>query len=419
MVHKIIGWLLGYVTMRLRGEELERFVNLCRHRGMLLWKIYWSEDRRELYADISLQNFWKLRPLSRKTHVLPMVIKRHGAPFMVQKIKKRSSFFVGLVLFFGLVLFLSTRIWGITFYGQQYHTKESLLRFLEQNGVYGGVASREISCSDLEVCIRQGYQDIGWVSAEKRGSKLFIRLQEVRLVDQKEEEFPANLVAAQAGKVISIVTREGTAKVHVGDKVKKNQVLISGKVEIIGDGEEVLETDFVHASGDVVIESKKEYQDELPITYEQKKYTGKTKKLYQLSCQGRHIFLHNPLNRLETETKYDIINEYGRLCPDLSLRIPVFWNVTTFRQVSYEKKKYTRKQAKELLESKYWEYLKKKEEKGYQIMKAKPVFRKLSSRYWLEDTITWRCEQKKYRKISQSSMQEEDKKDDGNHGDNH
>lgn len=420
MVHKIIGWLFGYVTMRLRGAEWERFVNMCRHRGILLWNICWGDDRQELYASISLQNFWKLRPLARKTHVVPIVVTRHGAPFVVQKMRRRLSFFGGLVLFFGLVLFLSTRIWGITCYGQQYHTKESLLRFLEQNGVYGGVASDAISCSDLEVLIRQGYQDIGWVSVEKRGSKLFIRLQEVRLVEQDAEETaPANLVASQAGRVISIVTREGTAKVHVGDKVKKNQVLISGKVEIIGDGEEVKETKFVRASGEVVIESKKEYQDTLPMRYEKKSYTGSKKKLYEFGSQRQHLFFHNPLNRLESDTKYDIIKEYGRLCPTLSLRVPVFWGVTTYRQVSYETKKYSTKQAKKILESKYWEYLKQKEDKGYRLVKTNPEFHKLSSRFYWEDTITWQHKQTKYRNISQSTMQKEEKRDNGNHGDNH
>lgn len=425
MIHKIIGWLFGYVTMRLRGEELERFVNMCRHKKMVLWQMYWSKDKKELYANISLNNFWKLRPLSRKTHVVPLVVERHGGPFIVQKMRRRASFFVGLVLFFGLVVFLSTRIWGISFYGERYHTKESLLVYLEQNGVYGGVASDEISCAKLEDSIRKGFQDIGWVSVEKRGSKLFIRLQEVKLVEQKEEKdtTPANLVASQSGKVVSIVTRQGTAKVHAGDKVKKGDVLISGKVEILGDSGEPLETRFVHADGTVVVESKKEYRNELPVTYEKKEYTGKTKQIYSLSYEDKSFFLHNPLNRLETGTKYDIIAEDGRLCPDLSLRFPLFWSITTYKQVQYKKAKYTKSEAVKYLETKHWEYLKKKEEAGYRIRKTKPKVRKLKNSYLLEDTITWRCEQTKHKKISQAGIrkqkQKEDTKTDGNHGDNH
>ncbi|MCH5267453.1 MAG: sporulation protein YqfD [Lachnospiraceae bacterium] len=427
MIHKIIGWLFGYVTMRLRGEELERFVNMCRHKGMILWQMYWSKDKKEIYANISLKNFWKLRSLARKTHVVPLVVERHGGPFIVQKMRRRASFFVGLVLFLGLVLFFSTRIWGITFYGERYHTKESLLVYLEQNGVYGGVSAKAISCAKLEDSIRKGYQDIGWVSAEKRGSKLFVRLQEVKLIEQQEEKdtAPASLVASQSGKVISIVTREGTAKVHAGDTVKKGDVLISGKVEIVGDSGEVMETRFVRAGGTVVVESKKEYRNELPVTYEKKRYTGNEKQIYSVSFEDKSFFWHNPLNRLETEKKYDIIAEDGRLCPDLSLRFPLYWKITTYRQVDYEKKTYTRREAVERLEIKHWEYLKKKEDAGYRIRKTKPKIRKLKNSYLLEDTITWRRNQEKYRKISQESIQKykqkqkEENETNGNHGDNH
>ena len=53
--------------------------------------------------------------------------------------------------------------------------------------------------------------------------------------EKKDASSAADLIAAHDGKVISIVTREGTPQVHAGAKVKKGDVLISGKVEVIGD----------------------------------------------------------------------------------------------------------------------------------------------------------------------------------------
>ena len=57
MVHKVIGWLAGYVTIRLRDGEIERFVNMCRYKEIPLWNVYWDTKRKHLYADISLKNF--------------------------------------------------------------------------------------------------------------------------------------------------------------------------------------------------------------------------------------------------------------------------------------------------------------------------------------------------------------------------
>ena len=94
MVHKVIGWLAGYVTIRLRDGEIERFVNMCRYKEIPLWNVYWDTKRKHLYADISLKNFWRLRPIVRKTHAVPIVVKRHGGPFLLSSIQKRASFFV-------------------------------------------------------------------------------------------------------------------------------------------------------------------------------------------------------------------------------------------------------------------------------------------------------------------------------------
>ena len=88
MVHKVIGWLAGYVTIRLRDGEIERFVNMCRYKEIPLWNVYWDTKRKRLYADISLKNFWRLRPIVRKTHAVPIVVKRHGGPFLLSSIQK-------------------------------------------------------------------------------------------------------------------------------------------------------------------------------------------------------------------------------------------------------------------------------------------------------------------------------------------
>ena len=47
---------------------------------------------------------------------------------------------------------------------------------------------------------------------------------------EKAKKKPADLVASDDGKVISIVTSAGTAKVRKGKKVKKGKVLISGGI---------------------------------------------------------------------------------------------------------------------------------------------------------------------------------------------
>ena len=148
MVHKVTGWFSGYLLIRINGYGSRRFVNLCRNHGIELWMIRRDGSDGLLYCRIFLKDFYKLRPLARKCKVRPVVIERTGVPFILSEMYKRISFFAGVAVFFSLLLFLASRIWGISIEGQSYHTKESLLKYLERQEVYGGMAVKDVMQPD-------------------------------------------------------------------------------------------------------------------------------------------------------------------------------------------------------------------------------------------------------------------------------
>ena len=264
MVHKVAGWFKGYLLIRVTGYGSRRFVNLCRNHGIELWLIRYDDSEDMLYCRIFLKDFYKLRPIARKCKVWAVVKERSGFPFVIEMMRRRLSFFVGVAVFIFLLMFLSSRIWGISIKGQSVHTRESLLKYLDSHNVYGGMAVKDVECSTIREELRHSFDDISWVSVELRGSRILIKLKEAQLVQEnKEEETPASLVAEDAGTVISIVTSRGTANVRAGDKVKKNKVLISGVDKITGDGDELVRKRRVRAEGKVVVESVKKYEDEL------------------------------------------------------------------------------------------------------------------------------------------------------------
>lgn len=419
MVHKILGWFFGYLCIRFRGEGMERFINLCHHHAINLWQIYPDPEQKEMYACISLRDYKKIRPIARKTKVWPRISSRHGAPFVWVAMKQRNSFFIGLVLFLGLVLFFSSRIWSIDIAGESYHTQDSILRYLRTQQVHLGMAGDQVVCSQIEEQIRKQYEDIGWVSAKKSGSKLYIQLQEVSLVERETEKQPSSLVASGKGTVVQIVTRQGSPKVHQGDKVKKGDVLISGIVDIIGDNDTNLGQQFVEAQGDILIETKKNYRDEWDIRQKRKIYTGKEKKIYEWNFGGKQFFLHNLLNHLESRQKYDIIREGGQFLGLLSAYFPMEYWVTTYRMTDMREYEYGESEAKEILEKRLQTYLHRKQEQGDWLQQSDPVITRQGNKYVCEDQIIWWKKQQKRKIISEKEMQKEtDKREqDGNNGD--
>lgn len=414
MVHKVAGWFKGYLLIRVNGYGSRRFVNLCRNHGIDLWLIRYDDNEDVLYCRIFLRDFYKLRPIARKCRVRPIVIDRSGFPFVMEEMEKRLSFFVGIAVFFSILFLLASRIWGISIDGQSFHTKESLLKYLDGHDVYGGMAVKDVDCSKIREDMRHSFQDISWVSVELKGSKIFIKLKEAQLIDKEEKKGkPASLVAQDEGVVMSIVTGKGTAKVKAGDKVKKNNVLISGLDEIIGDGDELVKKRRVRAEGKVVIESIKKYEDKLNESYSKKEYTGRNKYLYNISLFGKNVFFYNPLNHLETYEKCDIIREGGQILTKLSLRSPAYFWQQCFAEVKYTPSKYSANEAKQLLNERFRYYLEKQKQSGYKIISAELYIKKTHESYVAFSNVKMQKEQDKYRKINEGK---EGNKQDGNNG---
>ena len=414
MIHKVVGWLNGYVRFRIRGYGVGRFVNLCHNKGIELWNIEWDKDGNTLYCFIRLKDFYKLRPFARKCSVMPVVIERYGMPFIFQLMGRNKSFCTGIVLFFMSIFLLSTRIWGISVEGENYHTKESILKYLNERDVYGGMAARDVKCSELKYDIRHSFEDIGWVSVELKGSMIYVRIREVQLIKEEGKKKPGSLVAEDSGHVVSIVTRSGTPRVRKGTKVKKGQVLISGVDKIVGDNDEVVRRRRVHADGDVIIQSKCSYEDALKIKYKKKIYTERKKKLYEVKIGNFKFFLHNPLNDLETYPKCDIIREGGQLCPLLSLRFPIYIWKQSFSETKDIDSEYNKSEAEALLKEKFRYYLEELKREGYKIVEADLKISKSRDEYKASSDIIRIKRQNHYKNIKK--IENKGMKPDGNNG---
>ena len=60
----LFRYLKGYVRIRIRGYSPERFLNLCKARGIVLWDLQNMENEYEM--NLSIRDFRKIRPLCRK-----------------------------------------------------------------------------------------------------------------------------------------------------------------------------------------------------------------------------------------------------------------------------------------------------------------------------------------------------------------
>lgn len=364
MIIKLVRWLQGYLLVRLKGMSTERFINLCSNRYIYLWNLKVNEEEYEF--QIKLKDYYRLKPLARKTGTLPLVRKRYGFPFLINRYRKRSGYALGFLMFAVILYILSLFIWDINVTGGYTYTQEAMVKFLRNSDIYPGLQKKEIDCQAIEDLIRHSYNDIGWVSAEIKGTRLIVKITETNMpVPAVTATENCHIIAAKDCIIVRIVPRTGTPLVSIGDVVKKGDIMVSGVVDIVGDNGVLLRKEPVIADADIIGKTFYEYSDKFSLNYKEKIYTGNEKKSFSLEFFLRKINFYRP--RIPY-AKYDIIGNEFTLHLNDEFYLPVSLNRNRYLEYYEENKKYTEDEAKAQAEKRLNRFIKKLEDKDVVIV---------------------------------------------------
>ena len=344
-------------------------MNLCSNHHILLWDIARQEDCYTMY--ISLSDFYKLRPIVKKTGTRAAVLERYGLPFFIRKMRKRKVFALGLPCCLAFLIAMSQFVWAIDFEGNVSITDDVLLDFLAENGVDYGVAKNKVDIEALEAGLRENFDIITWTSARIEGTHFIVKIKENDLAVEEEteddkENWPgSNLVATQDGVVVSILTRQGVPKVTEGTSVQKGDILVSGAVPVMADDGTVREYQFCHADADVALVYEIPVHEEQPLLYEYKNYTNREKKDLFFSLGHKRYILKLGECRF---VKYDTILDSRQLCILNQIHLPFYYGFVVHREYLPVEAVYQEKKAESMLNEALSKNIVSLEEKGVQII---------------------------------------------------
>lgn len=385
MIRSFIRWLRGYVRLCVAGYSPERFLNMCCYHQLYIWGLEPTENGYEMYMSIS--DFRKLKPLVRKTHTKVILAGRYGFPFFLARYRKRKLFFAGLFLCAVLLRVYSLFIWDIHFEGNERYPDTTLAEFLESEGVAPAMLRSRVDCPGIVKAIRKEYNDIVWVSASIDGSRLKIQIKEnedtfpeegvekpeneesptgkdASAVSGGEEEKPVDLVAASDGVITEIVTRSGVPQVHVGDTVKKGDILVLGRVEVVNDSQEVVGYQYHRADADVFADTQMEYTDTLSLVYQEKVYDGKKKYQPFIRLADWTISAGSIKNKYDHS---EMFTEETQVRLGENFYLPFSYGLKSAKSYSFTEKTYTEEEARQILSLDFNRFCEDLEEKGIQI----------------------------------------------------
>ncbi|HIZ82395.1 MAG TPA: sporulation protein YqfD [Candidatus Mediterraneibacter pullistercoris] len=368
MIRSFIRYLKGYVKIRAEGFSPERFLNMCSYHQIFIWGMKPCGNGYEMC--MSIRDFRRLKPLAKKTHTRIVLSGRYGFPFFLFRYRKRRAFFIGAFLCVVLIKTYSLFIWDIHFEGNSRWPDETLSEYLRSEGVSPLMLKSRVDCPGIVKNIRKEYNDIVWVSASIDGSRLKIQIKEnedtfpQENVDVSGEETPTDLIASSDGVITSIVTRSGVPQVHVGDRVKKGDLLVLGRVDVVDDSGEVTGYQYQRSDADIFADTTMEYRDEISLTYKEKVYDGKEKYLPYVRFRDYTISVGSLANKYDHS---EVISKEQPLKAGENFYLPVSLGLKTAKSYAFEEKKYSEEEVRALLSRNFERFYDDLAEKGVQI----------------------------------------------------
>lgn len=227
MIFKILlSYICGYVNISIEGYFIERFINMCISKRILLWNTK-RDKSTYMQTNISIKDFKKIKEVAKKTKCRININRKKGLPFMLNKYKKRKIFVLALVAIIISILATSRYIWNIEIQGNEKIEAEEILQQLNEKGIVIGAQKSKINTEEIIRGIRLQRDDIAWMSIDLNGTNAIIKIVEntekPEIIDKNDY---CNIVANKSGVITKINAKTGTPVVKIGDVVTKDTILV-------------------------------------------------------------------------------------------------------------------------------------------------------------------------------------------------
>ncbi len=369
----LLNYILGYVNIRVEGFFIERFINICISKKILLWNMK-REKSTILYANIGIQDYKKLKNIAKKTKTRINIQSKKGMPFLLHRYRKRKIF-VGLLAIIFIALFMMSKfIWNIEIKGNTRISKTEIMEELNKNGLKIGTYKRKLNANSVINKVRLDRGDIAWIGIDIEGTNAIVEIKETseapEIIDENEY---CNIVSNKEGMITKINVQNGTAVVKEGDIVKEGDTLVLGYLEGKYTG-----IRYVHAKAD--IEAKIWYSKKEKVFLKQQIQvpTGATEQKYTLNINNFKINFYKTLSKFEN---YDTINENKKLMLFSNFYLPIELIKKTNCEYKYEEKIYTEEELTQITQEKIEKELEK------EIVQTENIINKQTNIYPNEDYI--------------------------------
>ncbi len=364
-IKKIYMFFAGYLTIVVEGFFLERFLNLCRQNEIFLKDLEILEHGTYIKVKVLKSDFKTIRHIAKKTKCKVCIKRKFGVPFFINRYKKRKIFAIAIIVIAIFVFVLTRFIWNVEIVGNEMIEDEEIRKIVSEYGIEKGKIKGNINTEKISNLIRLNREDISWIGIVIKGTNAIVTVEEsieIPEIINKNENF--NIVAMEDSVISKIIVRSGTAKVKVGDEVKKGDILVEGVMEGLNTG-----TRNVYADADVF--GLKIFTKERKETFVQneKIETGKKKEKKEICINNFAINFNKSLLNFEN---YDTISTRKKIKIFAGFYLPFEIKNTTYIEYEIKQKVFSNEELISKIERKLEEDM----ESEFELSKYEEKYKK-------------------------------------------
>ena len=232
-----------YTVFRIKGLNLDRFINIVKKRNITLYDVKKQSDKR-LIVTVSYNDSAKFFAIAKELCYNIKKVREKGKGYPLLWLSRSVGVVLGAVVFILCAFIAGDTLFDVRYSGSGSIYSREVDAYLNKMGVVKYARFSNIDLERLEDGILSSNEHLSFASCAKRGSilnvELVLKSDKVNSLDGNVE----NMTAAVDGVIESIKVYRGTALLQVGDSVKKGDVIVDGYVTI---KEQTVKTGFIAA----------------------------------------------------------------------------------------------------------------------------------------------------------------------------
>lgn len=336
------NYLLGYVRITIEGYFIERLMNLCSNKGILIWN---SKRKKTtlLEANVSIKDFRQIVKIAKQAKCKVSIKQKKGLPFIFNRYRKRKIFFFSLILIIVAIVSLSNFVWNIEVIGNEKIDKKEIIQTLKKEGLEVGTLKNKVNTKEIINKMRLDRNDLAWIGIDIRGTNAIVKVVEADKKPDiiKEDEY-CNIVATKAGIIEKVNAINGTPLVKKGDVIKEGTLVIGGWLEGKYTG-----TRYVHANGSVQAKVWYTQNERVELNQVISRKTENEETKYSVRINNFTINFYKTLSKFK---KYDTIEQNKKIKLFSDFYLPIEIIQKNNYELVEETITYTKEQAKQKAE---------------------------------------------------------------------